>query len=85
MTAFIEQPTNDLMHLEAINRWFSTFDNHALRNACPSAYHEELLRQADEMDRLGMIDWQQWRDLRQLADRSLQRALEGADYQAPDD
>ncbi len=77
MTAFIEQPTNDLMHLEAINRWFSTFDDHALRNACPSAYGEELLSQADEMRRLQLIAWQQWRDLRQLVDRSLQRASKG--------
>nr|WP_314481146.1 hypothetical protein [uncultured Pseudomonas sp.] len=80
MTAFIEQPTSELVRLEAINRWFSTFDDHALRSACPSSYHEELLRQADEMDRLGLIDWQQWRDLRQLADRAFTRALEGADY-----
>lgn len=77
MTAFIEQPTNDLMHLEAINRWFSTFDDHALCNTCPSGYREELLRQADEMKRLGLIAQQQWRDLRQLVDRSLQRAPEG--------
>ncbi|MFA7893177.1 hypothetical protein [Pseudomonas putida] len=77
MTAFIEQPTTDLVHLEAINRWFSTFDDHTLRNACPSAYHQELLRQADEMGCLGQIDRQQWRDLRQLAGQSFRRALAG--------
>lgn len=76
MTAFIEQPSTDLMHVEAINRWFSTFDDHSARCACPHAYHQELLRQADEMKRLGLIARQQWRDLRQLADRSLQQALE---------
>ncbi|WP_367597662.1 hypothetical protein [Pseudomonas fulva] len=75
MTAFIDQPTIDLMHLEAINRWFSTFDDHALRDACPSAHHQELLRQADEMGRLGQIGRQQWRDLRQLAGQSFRRAL----------
>ncbi|MBI6924663.1 MULTISPECIES: hypothetical protein [Pseudomonas] len=83
MTAFIEQPTTDLMHLEAINRWFSTLDDHALRNACPSVYHQELLRQADEMKALGLIAWKQWRDLGRLADRSLQQVLEAPTETAP--
>jgi len=78
MTAFIEQPSTDLMYLEAINRWFSTFDDDVARCACPRASHQELLSQADEMQRLGLIARQQWRDLRQLADQSLQQALEGA-------
>lgn len=83
MTAFIEQPTTDLMHLEAINRWFSTLDDYALRNACPSVYHQELLRQADEMKALGLIAWKQWRDLGRLADRSLQQVLEAPTETAP--
>jgi hypothetical protein len=47
---------------------------------CPDAYHDELLRLADEMDRLGIVDWQEWRDLRVEADQAYLRAVAGADY-----
>jgi hypothetical protein len=30
-----------------------------MRMDCPDAYHDELLRQADEMDRLGIVTWQE--------------------------
>jgi len=80
MNAFTEQLTPEQLRLEAINRWFCTLDDRALRCACPSTYHEELLRQADEMDRLGLVDWREWRDLRRLADRWYLKAIAGADY-----
>ncbi|WP_449432703.1 hypothetical protein [Pseudomonas putida] len=80
MNAFTKQITPAQCRLEAINRWFATFDNHGLRRNCPSTYHEELLRQADEMDRLGLVEWTEWRDLRRLADRAFLKALAGGDY-----
>ncbi|WP_430962760.1 hypothetical protein [Pseudomonas juntendi] len=46
----------------------------------PDDYHEELLRQADEMDRRGIICWQEWRDLRLEADAAYLRAVAGEDY-----
>jgi hypothetical protein len=47
---------------------------------CPDAYHEELIRQADEMDRQKIVDWEEWRDLRVKADHAYLRAVAGADY-----
>lgn len=31
---------------------------------CPDAYHDQLLRQSDEMERLGIVTWTEWRNLR---------------------
>ncbi len=47
---------------------------------CPDAYHEELVRQTDEMDRLKMVTWSEWRDLRMEADRAYLKAVAGGDY-----
>lgn len=80
MNAFTAPIALSQQRLEAIDRWLQTFDDHGLRRDCPSSYHEELLRQADEMDRLRLIDWEQWRDLRRLADSAFLQAVAGADY-----
>ena len=55
-------------------------ESRTLRMDSPNDYHEELLRQADEMDRKGVISWQEWRDLRLEADAAYLRAVAGADY-----
>ncbi|OLS59227.1 hypothetical protein [Pseudomonas putida] len=68
---------------EAMDSWFSIYDDHRLRRDYPSHYHDELLRRADEMDRQKLIDWRQWRDLRILADRSYLEAVAGAEFAAP--
>jgi hypothetical protein len=39
--------------LRALDSWHRALENCSLRMDCPDAYHEELLRQADEMDRQG--------------------------------
>lgn len=82
MNAFTQQTGLAQRRLEAINRWFQHFDDHQLRRDCPSSYHEQLLRQADEMDRLHLIEWQEWRDLRRLADWAFLKAVAGVDYHA---
>ncbi|MFP3863492.1 MULTISPECIES: hypothetical protein [Pseudomonas] len=82
MNAFTQQTGLAQRRLEAINRWFQHFDDHQLRRDCPSSYHEQLLRQADEMDRLHLIEWQEWRDLRRLADWAFLKAVAGLDYHA---
>jgi hypothetical protein len=64
----------------AYERWHRALDNGALRRDCPDAYHEELLRQSDEMDRQGIITWQEWRDLRIEADQAYLRAIAGDDF-----
>lgn len=66
--------------LRALDAWHRVLDDRTLRMECPDAYHEELLRQADEMDRQRMIDWQEWRDLRLTADQLYLRAVAGEDY-----
>ncbi|MDR0208944.1 MAG: hypothetical protein LBJ33_07225 [Pseudomonas putida] len=80
MNAFNEPLEWERRKRLAIDCWFALFDDHTLRQDCPSTYHETLLRQADEMDRLGLVEWTEWRDLRRLADRAFLRAIAGADY-----
>jgi hypothetical protein len=66
--------------LRALNAWHLVFEDVRLRMECPDAYHEELIRQTDEMDRLGIVSWQEWRDLRIEADQAYLRAIAGEDY-----
>lgn len=64
----------------ALDAWHRALDDCSLRRECPDAYHEELLRQADEMDRQGIVNWEEWRDLRVEADEAYLRAVAGGDY-----
>ncbi|WP_213941323.1 hypothetical protein [Pseudomonas sp. dw_612] len=64
----------------ALDAWHRALDDCSLRMECPDAYHEELLRQADEMDRQGIVNWEEWRDLRLEADEAYLRAVAGGDY-----
>lgn len=64
----------------ALDAWHRALDDCSLRMECPDAYHEELLRQADEMDRQGIVNWEEWRDLRVEADAAYLRAVAGGDY-----
>ncbi|RRW54589.1 MULTISPECIES: hypothetical protein [Pseudomonas] len=66
--------------LIACASWHRALENCTLRKECPDAYHDELLRQADEMDRLGLIDWREWRGLRREADEAYLRAVAGSDF-----
>lgn len=68
----------------ALDSWHRALENWSLRMDCPDTYHEELLRQADEMDRKGIVDWEEWRDLRVQADRAYLRAVAGEDYHSVD-
>lgn len=64
----------------ALDAWHRALENIALRMESPDAYHEELLRQSDELDRQGIVTWQEWRDLRIEADQAYLRAVAGEDY-----
>lgn len=66
--------------LRAYDRWHRALDDCSTRMDCPDAYHDELLRQADEMDRLGIVTWQEWRELRIEADQAYLEAVAGSDY-----
>ncbi|HCS41392.1 MAG TPA: hypothetical protein DIW52_00985 [Pseudomonas sp.] len=64
----------------ALDCWHRALENIALRMESPDVYHEELLRQSDEMDRQGIVTWEEWRDLRIEADQAYLRAVAGEDY-----
>lgn len=66
--------------LLALDAWHCALENRELRMNCPDAYHDELLRQSDEMERLGMLTWIEFRDLRRDADVAYLRAVAGGDY-----
>jgi hypothetical protein len=68
--------------LRALDAWHRALENRQLRMDCPDAYHDELLRQSDEMDRLGIVTWSECRDLRMQADQAYLRAVSGEDYKA---
>ena len=81
MNAFKDllSPAQELK-LRALDAWHRALENKRLRMDCPDAYHEELLRQSDEMDRTGVVTWAEWRDLRNEADQAYLRAVAGEDY-----
>lgn len=66
--------------LRALDAWHRALEDRQLRMDCPDDYHDELLRQSDEMDRLGIVSWSEWRDLRIEADQAYLRAVAGEDY-----
>ena len=66
--------------LRALDFWHRALEDIALRMESPDAYHEELLRQSDEMDRQRIVSWEEWRDLRIRADQAYLRAVAGEDY-----
>lgn len=68
------------LRMLAMDAWYATYEDVRMRMDCPSTYHETLLRQADEMDRQKLIDWNEWRDLRTIADRAFLVAVAGGDY-----
>lgn len=81
MSAFKNQLTFvQETRLLALDAWHRALENLELRMECPDAYHDELLRQSDEMDRLGILTWGEWRDLRREADDAYLRAVAGDDY-----
>lgn len=69
-----------LLKLNCLALWYRVLEDKVLRMDSPDGYHEELLRQADEMDRRGIITWQEWRDLRIEADEAYLRVVAGEDY-----
>lgn len=71
---------HDESRLRALAAWYQTLEDLQLRMECPNDYHDQLLRHADEMDRCGLVSWQEWRDLRIEADQHYLLAIAGADY-----
>lgn len=83
MNVFRNQLTTEQeARLLALDAWHRMSENRALRMDCPDAWHDELLRQSDEMDRLGMLTLTEWCDLRRDADEAYLRAVAGEDYHA---
>lgn len=81
MNAYNTQMTSEQeQKLSALESWHRALENSALRMNCPDGYHEELLRQADEMDRQHLVSWEEYRDLRKDADDAYLHAVAGGDY-----
>lgn len=81
MNAFKNQLTPEQeSRLHALAAWHGALDNRKLRMDCPDAYHDELLRQSDETNPLGMLTLTEWCDLRKVADAAYLRAVAGDDY-----
>lgn len=70
----------DQRFILALARWRALLEDRALRMECPDAYHDILLREADELERRGVIGWEEWRDLRLEADAAYLQAVAGADF-----
>ncbi|VVO49850.1 hypothetical protein AB4P91_19365 [Pseudomonas sp. B21128] len=70
----------EVKKLAALDRWHAALDDVTLRRDNPDGYHEELIRRADELDRLGKITFEEWRTLRLDADQAWLRAVSGDDY-----
>ena len=82
MNAITEPIAQEQCRCLALNDWFALYDDVARRRECPSTHHDALLSLADEMDRVGLIDWRECRDLKQLAGRGFLLAIAGGDYHA---
>lgn len=66
--------------LIALDSWHRAFKNSTLRMNCTDSYHEELVRQADELDRLSIAIWEEWRDLCVEANQAYLPAVAGDGY-----
>ena len=66
--------------LQALDAWHPALGSRELCLDRPDAYHDELSRLSDEMDRMGMLTLIEWRDLRRGADEAYLRAVAGEDY-----
>lgn len=80
MNAYIKFPLMEVQKYAALDAWFARYDDWKLRRDYPNNYHDDLLRQADEMDRLRLIGFVEWRELRVLADQAFLRSVEGGDF-----
>lgn len=81
ITRGIELSKTEQRKLIGISRWKAILDNRKLRMDCPNSYHDELLRAVDELQRLNLVTWEEWRDLRREADAAYLGAVAGLDYQ----
>lgn len=68
--------------LKALEKWQRALDDQLMRRDCPDAYHEELLRLADEMDRFGLVHFREWHALRIEADVAYLKAVSGSEFRA---
>lgn len=80
ITRGVTLSAEDHRFLLAIARWRTLLEDRALRMECPDAYHDVLLREADELERRGIIDWEECRNLRLEADAAYVQAVAGADF-----
>lgn len=69
---------NDDLKKDALDTWYKILNEPQLRMDCEEQY-DELLKAADEMERTGLINSAQWRELVRQAGTAFSNAIESVD------
>jgi hypothetical protein len=69
---------DDLKNNDALETWYKLLNEPQLRMDCEEQY-DELLKAADAMERSGLINSAEWRELVRQAGTAFSNAIEGVD------
>ncbi|MGL6245161.1 hypothetical protein [Pseudomonas sp.] len=69
---------NDEQKKKAMDAWYKLLNEPEIRMDCEEQY-DELLKAADEMERTGLINCKEWRQLVREAGAAFSKAKEGVD------
>ena len=61
-----------------LEAWYAQYDDVSYRRESPDAYHHELVRTAEVLRDDGAIDWDDWLQLKAMADQAHINALADA-------
>jgi hypothetical protein len=61
-----------------LEAWYAQYDDVSYRRESPDAYHHELVRTAKALRDDGAIDWDDWLQLKAMADQAHINALADA-------
>ena len=61
-----------------LEAWYAQYDDVSYRRESPDAYHHELVRTAEALRDEGAIDWDDWLQLKAMADQAHVNALQQA-------
>ena len=61
-----------------LEAWYAQYDDVSYQRESPDAYHHELVRTAEALRDDGAIDWDDWLQLKAMADQAHINALADA-------
>ncbi|HDS1818740.1 TPA: hypothetical protein QEM96_003414 [Pseudomonas putida] len=61
-----------------LEAWYAQYDDVSYQRESPDAYHHELVRTAEALRDEGAIDWDDWLQLKAMADQAHVNALQQA-------